>query len=110
MNYFELCSEILYSILRNLAVAGHYKLSVLFDWLSSSFILRLPTSVFLPRVTQFLPQRLHQSNTNSPTVLCSRVSVAGQHRLLLQLWKRRPSRVPVRSLQGAAQSIIRDKQ
>lgn len=53
---------------------------------------------------------LHQSKANSSSVLCSRVSLAGQHRLLLQLRKRRPSRVPVCSLQGAAQSIIRDKQ
>lgn len=73
------------------------------------YCLHLPTSVSPPWLAQFL-SLLHQSKSNSSPVLCSRVSLAGQHRLLLQLRKRRPSRVPVCSLQGAAQSIIRDKQ
>lgn len=38
------------------------------------------------------------------------VSPAGQHRLLVQLRKRRPGWIPVRGLQGAAQSVIRDEQ
>lgn len=35
---------------------------------------------------------------------------AGQHRVFVQLWKRRPSWILVRGLQGAAQSVVRDEQ
>ncbi|PNI91384.1 KCTD5 isoform 2 [Pan troglodytes] len=35
------------------------------------------------------------------------VRAVGQHRLLLQLWERRPSRVPLCSVQGAAQHPVR---
>lgn len=73
------------------------------------------TSVFPPRVTQLflsclftILSALKQALPLHALPLCP--PPAGQHRLLLQLRKRGPSRVPMRGVQGAAQSIIRDKQ